>query len=267
MNGLPYYKAYPRDFFEGTIGMSLELKGAYRVLLDLIYMQAGRLPDDPKYIAGMLGCSVRAWNKHRSELIAMGKIVADLGVISNFRADKELETLRSLQDKQRENGSKGGKVKGLRQALAKPKPSHTEPEPDKEEREDLDLGHSVPEVTETEPPASSQKRPAKVTRIDPAEGFEAWWQIVPRKVAKGAARKAYATALRKADAATLFAAMRDYSASRQGQDPQFTAHPASWLNAERWTDNAAPPTPISQQSPQLSAQIARWQRLASGGQS
>ncbi|MFK5283859.1 DUF1376 domain-containing protein, partial [Lacticaseibacillus paracasei] len=56
MNGLPYYKAYPRDFIEGTIGMPFELKGAYRLLLDLIYMQGGRLPDDAKYISGLLGC-------------------------------------------------------------------------------------------------------------------------------------------------------------------------------------------------------------------
>lgn len=74
MNGLPYYKAYPRDFIEGTIGMPLELKGAYRVLLDLIYMQSGDLPDDPHYISGQLGCSVRKWKSIRERLIEAGKI-------------------------------------------------------------------------------------------------------------------------------------------------------------------------------------------------
>ncbi len=61
MNGLPYYPRYPRDFFDGTNGMSFELKGAYSLLLDLIYMCGGKLYDEPRFIAGHLNCSVRAW--------------------------------------------------------------------------------------------------------------------------------------------------------------------------------------------------------------
>lgn len=75
MNGLPYYKAYPRDFIEGTVGMAFEVKGAYRIVLDLIYMRGGDLPDDQRYIAGVLGCSVRAWKGYRERLIEAGKIV------------------------------------------------------------------------------------------------------------------------------------------------------------------------------------------------
>lgn len=113
MNGLPYYKAYPRDFIEGTVGMSFELKGAYRLVLDLIYMQGGQLPDDARYIAGLLGCSVRAWRKYREQLLSEGKIYADAGVISNFRADKELETVRTLQENQSKNRSRPNKNKDL----------------------------------------------------------------------------------------------------------------------------------------------------------
>ena len=126
MSGLPYYKAYPRDFFGGTVGLPFELKGAYRLVLDLIYMQGGHLPDDARYIAGQLGCSVRRWNGLRKSLIEAGKIAAIDGVISNFRADKELETLRKLQDQQRENRSRPNKIKHLRS----PPSHHTESEPD-----------------------------------------------------------------------------------------------------------------------------------------
>jgi uncharacterized protein YdaU (DUF1376 family) len=59
---LPYFKKYPRDFFDGTVGMSLDVKGAYDLVIDLIFMQSGGLRDDPHYIAGHLGCSVRKWN-------------------------------------------------------------------------------------------------------------------------------------------------------------------------------------------------------------
>lgn len=124
MNGLPYYKAYPRDFIEGTIGMPFELKAAYRLVLDLIYMQGGELPDDPRYISGLLGCSIRAWNRHRLALIQSGKILAENGIISNLRADKELESLRKVQVKQAENASGPNKNKGLE----KPRLNHTEPD-------------------------------------------------------------------------------------------------------------------------------------------
>jgi uncharacterized protein YdaU (DUF1376 family) len=126
MNGLPYYKAYPRDFIEGTIGMSFELKGAYRLVLDLIYMQGGNLPDDPRYISGLLGVSVRKWNSFRDDLLSLGKIQVSGEFLTNYRALSELESLAKLQDKQAENRSRPNKNKGL----ASPRSNHTEPEPE-----------------------------------------------------------------------------------------------------------------------------------------
>lgn len=110
---LPYYKAYPRDFIEGTVGMSFELKGAYRLLLDLIYMQGGELPDDARYISGLLGCTVRKWGTLRKELILLGKINVENGSITNYRAIIELEITRKFIDKQSQNRSNPNKNKGL----------------------------------------------------------------------------------------------------------------------------------------------------------
>lgn len=114
MNGLPYYKAYPRDFIEGTIGMPFELKAAYRLVLDLIYMQGGNLPDDARYISGLLGCTLRKWNSLRGELIAMGKIEINGEFLTNKRAVIELETTRKFTEKQAENRSKPNKNNGLK---------------------------------------------------------------------------------------------------------------------------------------------------------
>jgi uncharacterized protein YdaU (DUF1376 family) len=132
VNGLPYYKAYPRDFIEGTIGMSFELKGAYRLVLDLIYMQNGRLPDDARYISGQLGCTVRAWNGYRAKLIELGKLKAEDGIISNFRANLELDNLREISRKNAENASLPRKNKDLWLAVAKRTFSHTEPDTERE---------------------------------------------------------------------------------------------------------------------------------------
>lgn len=125
---LPYYKRFPRDFLEGTVGMTLELKGAYGIVLDLIYMRDGRLEDDARYISGQLGCSVRAWNTIRESLIQRGKIQAENGIISNFRADYLVEEQRSFQDKQAENGSKPRKNKPLPKPKFKPKRNQSESE-------------------------------------------------------------------------------------------------------------------------------------------
>ena len=124
-NGLPYYKAYPRDFIEGTVGMPFEIKCTYRVVLDLIYMQGGSLPDDARYISGLLGCSIRKWNSIRNSLIELGKIQCQDGGLTNYRADKELETLAKLRDIQRENATGSRK----NNSLQKPRPRQPEPEP------------------------------------------------------------------------------------------------------------------------------------------
>lgn len=148
MNGLPYYRAYPRDFIEGTVGMPFELKAAYRLVLDLIYMQGGRLPDDAQYIAGLLGCSVRKWKALREALLSTGKIEASGGHLTNERADKELEWARSRQSTQRENRSGARKNNGLRE----PRSDHTESDTDTEEERDKAAADPTSPHARAEPP-------------------------------------------------------------------------------------------------------------------
>jgi len=226
MNGLPYYKAYPRDFIEGTIGMPFEVKCAYRVVIDLIYMQGGRLPDDARYISGLLGCSIRKWKSIREELIERGKVVVSGEFLTNYRAEKELETLSKLQDKQRENRSRPNKNNDLQS----PTRDHTEPEPDTDKKRDTNV-------------SLKKDSDAQNLRIPPKgddDAFSEFWDSVPRKVAKGQARKAWKTAVKKAPPETIIAAMKRYAKEREGKDAQFTAHPATWLNGERWADETVP---------------------------
>lgn len=136
MNGLPYYPRYPRDFLEGTVGMPFELKGAYALVLDLIYMMGERgLPDDPHFISGHLGCSVRKWNTLRKQLLDRGKIAAENGIISNKRADKEKIIQRKYQDKQAENRRGANKNKDLE----KPAFDHTDTDTDTKKKERTDV--------------------------------------------------------------------------------------------------------------------------------
>lgn len=215
MNGLPYYKAYPRDFIEGTIGMSFELKAAYRLVLDLIYMQGGNLPDDARYISGLLGCTMRKWNVLRDELISIGKIEITGEFLTNKRAVIELETLAKLQEKQSERASTPRKNKGLQ------KPRLSQPEPDTDNTSSLRSDVSVKPDFESE--------------------FEQqFWPAYPRRVGKGQALKAFRAARKQNDLETIMAGVRRYASSRQGQNPEFTKHASTWLNGQCWLDEADP---------------------------
>ena len=78
--------------------------------------------------------------------------------------------------------------------------------------------------------------------------FTLWWQLYPRKVAKGAARKAYRAARKKTDPDTLSAGVQRYRGECAARDPTYIKHPASWLNGECWLDEGAPapsPTPAA----------------------
>ena len=217
MNGLPYYKAYPRDFLEGTVGLSFELKGTYRLILDLIYMQAGRLPDDPRYIAGLLGCSVRTWNKNRTSLLEAGKIYAENGIISNFRADKELIISNSFQSKQRENRLGSNKTNDLTKTMVEPKRNHTDTDTD------TDIKERVTKVT-----------PKKLCVEDPL--FDRFWNLYPRKVGKGQAQAAWKAAAKKVDPQLIIEGLQIHMPDLTDKPPQFIPHPATWLNGERWAD-------------------------------
>lgn len=74
------------------------------------------------------------------------------------------------------------------------------------------------------------------TPADADEDFDDFWTRYPRKVAKGAARKAWKSALKKTDAQTIINGARCFDLRVHGSDPKFIPHPASWLHGERWTD-------------------------------
>ena len=79
--GRPWYKRFGADFVHGTLGLSLEEKGAYSLCLDLIYDRGGPIPDDARWLSGVCGVSVRKWTALRERLIDTGKLVVRDGVV------------------------------------------------------------------------------------------------------------------------------------------------------------------------------------------
>lgn len=68
--------------------------------------------------------------------------------------------------------------------------------------------------------------------------FDAFWSEYPRKVGKGAAKKAFEKARKKATLESLVSAVRRQKCGSQWtkDDGRFIPNPATWLNQERWED-------------------------------
>lgn len=113
MSGNPWYKRYPKDFFNGTTKLTFEQKGAYTLCLDLMYQDGGPIPDDPKWISRQLGCSMQLWRKLRQALIDHGKFtLTDDGRLANGRATYEMHMSRAATTAQTDRGKFGGRPKG-----------------------------------------------------------------------------------------------------------------------------------------------------------
>lgn len=68
------------------------------------------------------------------------------------------------------------------------------------------------------------------------DGFDQFWAVYPRKIAKGDARKAWAAAVKAAKGPNLIIMGAEKYAADPTRTPQFTAYPATWLRAQRWDD-------------------------------
>lgn len=214
------------DFLTKTISLDTRETGAYMLLLMAMWTNGGSLPEDHKKLQRIARAG-RDWPTIWRGIEGFFKV--ENGVITQSRLTEELQKVCAKREANSRSGALGGKAKALKEkgvalanATISPQQSYSEPESKGEAKASL-----------------ARKRGGD----DPA--FAEFWAIYPRKVAKGAARKAWAKATRTSDPPTIIAA-----ASRVEDRGQYTPHPASWLNAERWLDEPEKPhEPTAQQSP------------------
>lgn len=103
----PWHKRYHSDALSGFIVLSLEERGAYQTLLDLIYDRGGPMPDNDAVLARYMGVTIRHWRKLRDSLIKNGKIEVDAdGNLTNRRAIEEIENGKKTSEIRSKNGKK-----------------------------------------------------------------------------------------------------------------------------------------------------------------
>jgi uncharacterized protein YdaU (DUF1376 family) len=134
----PWYKYYVDDFEHGTRDMSCELFGAYQRLVNRMYSLGGPIADDKYVLARACQMTLQQWEKVKTALIAMGKIVVTAdGRLSNGRMIKELLKQKEAIERHREAQSRGGRraaetrkqQRAADVAAPAPEPPATEPSP------------------------------------------------------------------------------------------------------------------------------------------
>ncbi len=73
----------------------------------------------------------------------------------------------------------------------------------------------------------------KITPGNLPSGFKSWWAIYPRKVAKGAAVRAWVKNDCEEIAEEIIKATRKYPFS---DEAQYIPHGSTWINSWRWMD-------------------------------
>ena len=133
---------------------------------------------------------------------------------------RKSESKAKADGKQSENNPKAGETK--------PEANESEGESEKEKE-----GEKEEEIEDECPPPIS---PGVGEKADAA--FDSFWAAYPRKQGKGAARKAFQKARKKASLETMLSAIQQQRQSAQWRRDggQYIPQPATWLNQERWGD-------------------------------
>lgn len=82
--------------------------------------------------------------------------------------------------------------------------------------------------------------------------FDSFWREYPRRVAKQAAVRAWAKAIKVAHPSVIITGAARYATETAGRPTDKIAHPASWLNDRRWEDEPGV-NATRQQQPQRGA--------------
>jgi uncharacterized protein YdaU (DUF1376 family) len=223
MTGLYKFDAYPKDWYMDTRDVSPAARGIYCDLLLSMYTHGGPISADERYLCRLTGCQWRTLRKLLAELIDTGKIKPVDGHLVNGR------TCREIEKTQAKIAGKPGKTASKTVQNAFTNASET---PTIEQNQPHDVCPSPsPSVEEERSSLRSQR-----AHEDEA-AFDLWYQEFPHKVGKGAARRAFPAALKKAGVGTLIAGIHRYKATKP-TDQKF-CNPATWLNQERWLDEPA----------------------------
>jgi uncharacterized protein YdaU (DUF1376 family) len=229
-----WHTRYHQDALDGMLMLTLEERGAYNTCLDLIYARQGPIPDDERWLAGWMGCSVKKWRLVRATLLVKGKIAptehGGVACLMNERAALELASASSRRRVAAESGASGGRKRAQNATKSNENndPSQGGLKPPSSYRQDIDRTEE----------ANASLSPASQRRL-PDEPFELAWKAYPHVRGRSSKSKSLAAWRRLSVPVRerLLAAVQRYG--REGREPKADCGaPAMdrWLRDERFMD-------------------------------
>jgi len=226
---LRWYKRDPHAALDGMMELTLEERGAYNTVLDLIYARDGAVADDMRFLAGWCRCDIRVWKRIRERLLSLGKLYLADGMLRNSRADAEVDKgllrIASSEEAGRASARKRSGAINNNNDLAS-----TAAERD------------LQPITTT---TTKEKNSAALPREMVDQAFDRFWASYPRREGtspKKPAKAKFEAFVRKGiDPEVIIAGAKRYAdeCARLRTEPRYVKMPTTWLNAEAWNDHAA----------------------------
>lgn len=239
MTAMPYMPFYVAHYLADTAHLDALEHGAYMLLI-MNYWQRGKpLPADDERLRRTARVPPEAWPGVRAAIAEFFDVVD--GEWRHRRIDAELKKVADRSTRLSAAGKRSGEVRtnkekqGLTEPVFNTGSNKIEPvlnhigkkEEEKKEREETH--------PESQNPSPAVDRKPKKLSIE--SKFDAWWDLFPNKIGKGACRrKFFEIAKAKPDGVTyeqIMAGLRRYVAKT---DDRPWCQPLTWLNQGRWTD-------------------------------
>lgn len=264
-SSLPRYGRTPRNLLREP-RVSMRAKVLYALLDDYAGADGKAFPSRA-LLAASLACSVSAVAKALAELERWGWLLREHRFREDGSQTSTLYTLGAGRDPVDVTTGGGGRVdtppvSGGTHQEGEPLEGELPPQPPasggRANPSDAD-GALIPvadvgavgHTGNMNKPVATRSSRREVPDTDP--DFSAFWDAYPRKVGKGAARKAWLKAVKRAGSARVVidgaerfarevAAQQkvDRDQNRGRNTMEFVPYPATWLNGERWSDAVEP---------------------------
>jgi len=246
---LPHIQLYPGDWLRDRISLcSLAAQGLWLRMMYLMhdserygYLCVNGKPFTDEAVARGCGTTVDQYLTLLKELDDMAiPSRTEQGVIYCRRMVRDA----SISKSRSKAGRKGGYVKHENESGKSLAKVWQNTDNDNDNDSDVVVVESIESPKDTDSTdlfGNKIKSELKVESNDEylktlQNNFETWYAEYPRKQARGAAFRAFGTALKKTSLDTLLAATKKFKRLTADREREFIPYPASWLNQERWTD-------------------------------
>tara|TARA_R110000772_G_scaffold180357_3_gene291632 strand:- start:24 stop:815 length:792 start_codon:yes stop_codon:yes gene_type:complete len=212
MSQAPFMPLATDAYLADTTHLTTEEHGAYLLILLATWRNNGEpLPNDDIRISRVIRCTVKRWKTKIRPTVIQFFDVSD-GTLRQKRLEKAwIDVAKNIQQKSQAGQASALKRKEITPTAAQ-RPSNGK-----------STNHN-----------HNQNSRKKVYSSD--SDFDLFWNLVPKKISKAAAKKAFMSAIKKIDLNTILEGITRYANETNGRESQFIKHPATWLNQECWSD-------------------------------